>query len=224
MQVFGIDLSKNHFGFCHISETGKTTLRYVYFKEYLQKEQKQNLGRYAKVQERVIDNDKFLFEKIRFSYDNKNYNQIQMDALKSQLNLSLLEDYIAIVDGPKFVVLEDYVMQGERIVQLVHVGESFKYQFANKEKWKSVILYLCPSVSWKAATWSKLKLPPGHKLDAYEKIDMALKDDETYQYIKSLQEREDVTKDLIDSYGLARMHRYYSEVFLATNSKRIFVF
>jgi len=228
MQAIGVDLSKNHFGFCHIDKEGKTTLRYVYFKEYLQKERKENLKnprQYFKTIEREVKENEFTFEKIKFSYDNKNYNQIQSDALKSKLNLNLLEEYLLSIDGPKFVVLEDYVMQGGKIVQLVHVGESFKYQFTDKEKWKSVILFLCPVQTWRSSMCGHIHSAPGCKQTPYEKIDIALRDnDKTYQFIKTLNETDDVVKDLIDCYGLARMHKHYNEIFLAQYSNRIFIF
>lgn len=224
MQAIGVDLSKNHFGFCHVNKNGKITLRYVYFKEYLQKERKTQLGQYFQIKERVLETEKYCFEKIKVGYDNDKYNQIESDALKSQIALRLLEEYLINIDGPKFVVLEDYIMSGTKIVQLVHIGESFKYQFTNKEKWKSVVLFVCSLQTWQASLCGHIKTPKGIKQTPYEKIAIALKDDPTYQFIQSLQESNEVNKDLIDSFGLANMYKHYNEVFLAKYAHRIYVF
>ena len=221
VDVLGVDLSKNHYGICHIDKDDNIHFIYSYFKPFLKKDYKTRNTQWYSVIERSETIGKFSFEKIRFNYDDKNYNEIKCDALKSELNVKSLTAYLEnIKNETKLIVLEDYVMSGQKIVQLVHVTESFKYHLKNKQ---GLILFICPVSTWRKYMWSQIELKTD---DPYEKINKALElyHKEVRDFIHNLGEPWDVVKEMIDSYGLANIKNHYGELFLKTYTNRIYIF
>lgn len=224
IESVGVDLSKNHYGLCHIETNGKINFIYSYFKPYLKKLDKDRQEQFYQVIEREENNEHFSFKKIRYSYDDKKYNVIECDSLKSRINIKALTEYLENnVSHSKMVILEDYVSSGTKVMQLVHTAESFKYYLVNNGNKSGLILFICPVVTWRKFLWADIDLKTD---DAYVKINLALekfhKDVHTFMY--SLGEPWDVTKEMIDSYSLANMKRHYGEMFKKQYNNRIYIF
>ena len=143
MDAIGVDLSKNHYGICHVEKNGKINFIYSYFKPFLKRDQKTHQNEtIIKVIETEVENSEFSFKKILYKYNDILYNQIECDALKSRTNIKSLIDFIeSVTSNGKMIILEDYVMDGTKIVQLVHVTESFKYKITSIKCNSSMILF-----------------------------------------------------------------------------------
>jgi hypothetical protein len=222
MHSIGVDLSKNHFGLCRIGEDGKIDFVYLYYKDYLKRDQSLSESWYKTIEMDVKD-DNFTFKKIRISYNSKKENQIWCDSLKSKISLKEIRSFLDEKKGSKLIVLEDYVMNGTKVVQLVHVGESFKYQLSERICDDPHILFICPVQTWRKFIFKGVELKTK---DPYEKINKSLEiyHKTVYNYIHEFDLSNDIKKEMIDSYCLANIKRYYNNVFMKQYEKRIFIF
>jgi hypothetical protein len=222
MHSIGVDLSKNHFGLCRINEDDSVDFMYLYYKDYLKRERNKTECHYKTIEENIKDGD-ITFKKIRISYDSNRLNTIECDALKSKISLKEIKSFIEEKTGSRLIVLEDYVMSGSKVVQLVHVGESFKYQLSERIYDGSHILFLCPVQTWRKYITENVKLKVK---DPYVKIKKSLElyHKKIYNFIDKHDISNDVKKEIIDSYCLANIKNHYDNLFLKTYHKRIFIF
>lgn len=223
MDILGLDLSKNHYGLCHIEQSGKINFQYVWFKPYLKRDKATTT--YTLVEERFVDQPKHSYRQLCYKYDDQKFNTIYVDAFKSDLFIESLKAYLNILSGSRFISLEDYVM-GDRIIQLVHVTESLKYHIAKTYSKKETTLFLCPNVTWKKFFSHGVSLKSPDPKKPYLKIDEVMKQfyPSEKTFIDSLIVSWDIYKDLIDSFGLANAAKADSLVFRSQYQKRIFTF
>jgi len=223
MNVLGVDLSKNHYGLCTIFDDGKIEFNYSYFKPFLVRD-KPTAFHVRSVDRLVIDGN-YKYEEVCHKYDDKTNNSMLVDAYKSDIFIDSLKKHLSQIYGPVFISLEDYVA-GDKIIQLVHVTESFKYLVAKKYVDKTATIMLCPNVTWKKYLGRGMPLKSDDKKDPYKEIKrcMALQYKEVNRFIESLNVKQDIFKDLIDSFGLANVYASYSPIFEVTYKKRLFTF
>jgi len=223
LHSIGVDLSKNHFGLCHLDINGKTNFVYCWFKPYLKRDKATTFHTFELTKE--VETKDFKYREMIFKYDDKTHNQILVDGMKSKLFTQVLKDFISDIEGPKFVSLEDYVTSGQKVIQLVHISESFKYFLAELGTEKEIILFLCPNVTWKKYLCPGLKVRSDDKKKPYKMIDACLTSihQETKKFLDSLEVKQDIYKDLVDAYGLAYVYKSYDQLFIEKYKKRLFI-
>lgn len=226
MEIYvGLDLSKNHYGLTLFKED-KVFLYYVYIKPFTKTELKK-LGNSITDSISVdedITKDNLSFKKIKINV-NPEINQIGLDALKSKnINSTIqtiLKEHSHSNEDKIYVSLEDYIIINNGIVSLVHTTEQFKYDFLKEENRR---LFLCCNASWKKLLGKEASKKPTGK-DRYENLKNFIRTshNDIHDFMVSLNQNDDVIKDLIDSWGLAMAWRHKDNpIFKVSYSKRIF--
>lgn len=220
---FGVDLSKNHFGLCTIKPNGKIEFVYFFFKPFFVKDYKNHPDDQAFIENlNKIKKENFTFLKYCCKYNNKNFSQIRCDSLKSSIAVEFLFRKIRKFKSDMIVILEDYVYGGTKIVQLVHVSESFKYLMVDDNIDHKMTLALISVGTWRKYMWADVKGIKGE--ETYDRIIRAMKifHKDAINFIESLNESKDVVKELIDSYALAIMKNHWTKPFEKNYQKNIY--
>lgn len=239
----GLDLSKNHFGLTLLNNIDKDNqlenlYSYVSISNMTKKQVKETNDAPYCVSTTAMGGmygpDKTANYAIYDIRINPRLNRIEMDAVKS-IAINKLILYIFRLwtdlqpDDELFVSLEDYIVMNNGIVSLVHTTEDFKYRFLSSDYDymypKNRTLFLCCNSTWKKLLGKEASAKPTGK-DRYENIKNYIKNNEPECYdilTSALKDKsEDVRKDIIDSWALAKAGMKRDLPLFRNYSKRLF--
>lgn len=232
----GLDLSKNHYGLTilHSDSEEKNFYCYTSISNMTKKQVKEfNDEPYKTLVTSIYSSPNYIETEIRV---NPRLNKLEMDAIKSKaINESIICLFkkwgnMDLANDELFLSLEDYIVMNNGIVSLVHTTEDFKYRFLSDTSDyiypENRTIFLCCNSTWKKLMGKEASTKPTGK-DRYENIKNCIKHSypntqKCIDYLYNTHVKEDVIKDVIDSFGLANTGTKKDLPLFKNYSKRIF--